>query len=464
MPLLSPSVSESSTSASPYAAPPSWAAVSYVFEDALWCDWLFHEFDGLRVPRPLINRPSRHGRPYPDRISMTPDPSDPEQLDCYPDAMRQAQHLILVISPSSGRSELVNDHLRIFRGLTDGERIIAIVVKGDPGCPSAEPASESDKEWLPSCLQWRFDGRNFAEAERTEPLVIDARMGVSTLSEVRTRLLAAMLEVEEERLGELGSVPRHSIRPVIYSPVPDAAPENADDVVVVRKPAEGGGWKAALIAACAVIAGFAFWWLPSGAMDEPVVPAAWVPQPVNLPGSSGPREEVRLVTVKAVAPVALPDPPTAIVQVPREEKPAQPPAPALVARVATGTTTLVPETESPEFRSVVERRDRMFFLGEARMRAGGGEEAYDIFKQAAEVAAIAIRRSDATPEHVLRAAEIHRRIGQLAVQFTTPLEGREQFEKARQLIQQVRAKGPIGSEGAHLLVDVEGALRKLSSQ
>lgn len=461
MPLLSPSVSDSSTGASTYDAPPSWVAVSYVFEDALWCDWLFNEFDGLRVPRPLINRPSLHGRPYPDRISMTPDPTDPEQLDYYPDAMRQAQHLILVISPSSGRSELLNEHLRIFRGLTDGERIIAIVVKGDPACPSAEPASERDKEWLPSYLQWRFDGRNFAEGERTEPLVIDARMGVSTLAEVRTRLLAAMLEVEEERLGELGVVPRSSIRPVIYSPIRDAAPVgNPRETIAVQKAGRGGGLIPALIAAFAVIGGSAFWWMPGGAIEEagtapvqtPVLPSPPSPQ-------SGPGDEVQLVSIKVVAPVAmtLPGPATE----PRGGSPAPPVAPG--SPTANGTVTkLVPEADFREFRSVVERRDRMFFLGEARIRNGGGEEAYDIFKQAAEVAAIAVRRGDGNSEHLLRAAEIHRRIGQLAMQFTTPVEGREHLEKAKQLIQQVRANGPVGADGAQLLLDIEGALRKMS--
>lgn len=393
---------------------------------------------------------------------MTPDPTDPEQLDHYPAAMRQAQHLILVISPSSGRSELVNEHLRIFRGLTDGERIIAIVVKGDPGCPSAEPASEGDKEWLPSYLQWRFDGRAFADGERTEPLVIDARMGVSTLAEVRTQLLAAMLEVEEERLGELGVVPRSSIRSVMYPPIRDAVPNiTASDVVPVQKQRAGGVFLPTLIAACAVIGGSAFWWVPGGVIEGPAAVALRSPElKRSQPLQSGPGEEVQLVSVKIVAPVAK----QALVLLadPHVDKVAQPAA--SIAPDAGGTTALVSEADSRDLQSIVERRDRMFFLGEARMRNGGGEEAYDAFKQAAEVAATAIRRSGGTPEHLLRAAEIHRRIGQLAAQFTTPVEGREHYEKARQLIQQLRSKGPVGPEGAQLLIETEGALRKLSLQ
>jgi hypothetical protein len=461
-----PSPSPSSTKSNSKPAvdtPAAWAAVSYVFEDALWCDWLFGEFDGLRVPKVLIHRPSRHGLPYPDRISMTPDPSDPEQLDGYLDALRKAQHLILVISPSSGHSELLGEHLRVFRSISDGERIIAIIVNGDPGYPNAEPASENDKEWLPPYLQWRFDGKKFAEADSTEPLVIDARLGVSTLAEVRARLLAAMLEVEEERLFELGAVPRYNIRPVIWPSASATAPlEKAAEISAApeAKPRKSGSvWVAMAVAVCAVIGGMAVWWLPLGDADEALSASRGALPLPNSEVRTPVKDDGPLVVVKAAPFLATPIPAAAPQKPVETSKPPAAPAPGISA-----ATALTPDTNTREFRSMIERRDRFFFLGEARLRSGDGEEAYDIFKQAAEVAAIINRRSEAEPEHLLRAAEIHRRIGQLAAKYTTPVEGREHLEKARNLIHQIRTKSTVGPDGAKLLLDVESALKNLSSR
>ena len=145
MPFPVPSVCEENPNSTAIATDPSWAGVSFVFEDAFWCDWLYREFDGLRVPRSLIHRPSRHGLPYPDRLSVSPDPADPVQLENYAETLRTAQHLIVIVSPSSGRSELMREHMRAFRAAGGEERIVALIVKGEPGSPMAEPASMNDR-------------------------------------------------------------------------------------------------------------------------------------------------------------------------------------------------------------------------------------------------------------------------------------------------------------------------------
>ena len=145
------------------------------------------------------------------------------QLETYAETLRTAQHLIVVISPNSGRSGLIQEHMRAFRAAGGEERIVALVVKGEPGSPMAEPATLDDREWMPQWLNWRLSEAGFATADRTEPFVVDARMGVATLGEVRAQLLAAMLEVPEEQLSELGIVPRPSTRPSITSLTAQAA-------------------------------------------------------------------------------------------------------------------------------------------------------------------------------------------------------------------------------------------------
>lgn len=427
---------------------PSWAAVSFTFEDAFWCDWLFREFDGLRVPRTLIRRPSRHGLPYPDRLSISPDPADPVQLENYAATLRSAQHLIVVVSPESGRAELIQEQMRVFRAAGGEERIVALVVKGEPGSPTAEPAALSDVEWMPQWLKWRYSEEGFALAERTEPLVVDARMGIATLSEVRAQLLAAMLEVPEEQLSELGVIARSSSRPntVRIEPAPEAIAVPDEPT-----PEESGGigWitAAIILTTCCAFGGLILWRLQQDrSLDALIHSERGVEQ------STPAAEQVEW---KPGSPV--------IAILPVSTKPAQ--ADDKTGAPKAGTEpALPPEAGTREFRTLVERRDRLFKLAESRIEKSSGEEAYEILKQAAVVAAIASRKSESLPVHLHREAQIRRTLGQLSAKFSTPAEGREHFEKGRQLIQQIQAKGEIGEDGARLLAEVEAGLKKLPGQ
>lgn len=451
MPFTLPNVVEPNTSASLVDAQPAWAGVSFVFEDAFWCDWLYREFDGLRVPRPLIHRPSRHGLPYPDRLSVSPDPADPVQLENYAETLRSAQHLIVVVSPSSGLSELMKEHMRTFRAAGGEERIVALVVKGEPGSPTAEPASISDKEWMPGWLQWRFSESGFSEAERTEPLVVDARLGVATLAEVRAQLLAAMLEVPEEQLSELGVVPRNSTRPNYPSEVTPSQQVVESQESDFEEKGGGIGWMTAAIflTACCGIGALI---LSKQSQDR-----------VESTTQAALEKSSNAATKEKNAPPPKGAPMVASAPVPTPKKEAAPASepgkPAAVVAVSP-----LPQTDTREFRALVERRDRFFFLAESRIQDGAGEEAYDIMKQAADVAAIALRKSAGAAPDLLRAAEIRRRLGQLATQYTSPVESREHFETARDLMQQLRDKGPVGEDGARLIIDIESGLKKLSAQ
>lgn len=445
MQLSLPRAPESELLSSEMDEAPSWAAVSFTFDDAFWCDWLFREFDGLRVPRTLIRRPSRHGLPYPDRLSISPDPADPVQLENYAATLRTAQHLIVVVSPESGRSELIQEQMRVFRAAGGEERIVAVVVKGEPGSPIAEPAALSDVEWMPQWLRWRYTAEGFAPAERTEPLVVDARLGIATLAEVRAQLLAAMLEVPEEQLSELGVITRSSSRPSTIRP--DSVPE----VIAVPEeptPEESGGigWitAAIILTTCCAIGGLILWRLQQDRSLDALIQAE-----SGVEQSTPAAEQVEWKPgspVVAVSPVST--------------KPIQ--VDEMTAASKLGAEfTLPPEADTREFRTLVERRDRLFKLAESRLEKNSGGEAFDILKQAALVAAIASRKSDNHPAHLHREAEIHRTLGQLSTKYSTPAEGREHLEKGRLLIEQIRAKGDIGEDGARLSAEVETSLKKL---
>ncbi len=255
----------------PPTNPTCWAAVSFAFEDAVWCDWIYREFDGTRVPRPLAGRPSRQGTPYPERISVSPDPSDPQQLENYAETLKAAQHLIIILSPGSANYHTMQEHLRLFRAAGGEERVIALIVKGEPASPSAEAGCAADAQWLPKWLQWRFQNNEFDPGPPCEPYVVDARLGISSLAEVRAKLCAALLEVPVTQLGELGVVGRsstadfalHPKSPVIVSmPEPTPLPTLAEIAVPTEEPApRPSRWPVAICAVAAVTAfGFLALW------------------------------------------------------------------------------------------------------------------------------------------------------------------------------------------------------------
>lgn len=249
---------------------PCWAAVSFDFADATWCDWIYREFDGTRIPRPLMGRPSRFGNPYPDRISVSPDPADPQQLESYADTLRTAQHLIIVISPNFSSEGASQEHMRLFRASGGEERIIALVVKGEPASASAEAGCAADIHWLPKWLEYRFKDNAFEPGPPSEPLVIDARLGVSSLAEVRAKICAALLEVPVTQLSELGVAVRSNTvdfarqaSPVIV-PMPEPTPlptlasftESEQDTTPRHS-----RWPVYLCSAAALAAlGFLFFW------------------------------------------------------------------------------------------------------------------------------------------------------------------------------------------------------------
>lgn len=352
-----------------------WAAVSFVFEDAPWCDWIYREFDGSRVPRPLAGRPSRHGVPYPDRISVSPDPADPLQLESYADTLRTAQHLVIVVSPNSFHDESAAEHIRLFRAAGGEERIVALVVKGDPASPSAEPGSAADASWMPQWLAYRFVDNAFEPAPPCEPLVIDARLGVSSLAEVRAKLCAALLEVTVPQLGELGVGVRytaadlaphpHTSQVIVQMPEPPRTPLPTLSVLAsvegtpVRRHSP---WPIVLcsIASVAALAFLAFWPTrnaDSGSKAVVSIPlgAPELPE-IKIPPATRMHDAAPLV---AVVPVRDP----ALVQISADNaaasKTSPPPAPKLnhePAAVAVARVAGSPGSVQPELPAVVASR------------------------------------------------------------------------------------------------------------
>ena len=454
----------SAASAAPEASR-CWAVVSFVFEDACWCDWLYREFDGERVPRTLHGKPSRDGLPYPERFSVSPDPADPVQLENYVETLQNAQHLIIVVSPSSARADVIKEHMRMFKAKGGEERIIALVVKGEPASPAAEPGNEKDREWLPKWLDWRFENNAFATAGRDEPIVVDARLGVSSLAEVRARLFASMLEVQIAELAELGVVIRASPSERVlhgaqqHASVPPPKPTPMPRIAITpSEPAPTHSrWPVVLcgIAALAALGCLAFWPTP-------------VPHPLSLPVSTSappaqsPVQDAVVVAVEQkptpvvastapAEPIALPTPP--------EE-----PVPPAKVEAAAPVQVNIPIEDLAVARKRFElssKRDRLIRLAETKVAAGDHSEALEVFELAIEAAKELVRLGSNDHDSVVELAILYRRMGTLASSVNSSAEARGHFESGRKTLQALRASGRLPMEGAKVLAELDSAIRRL---
>lgn len=452
---LQPSAASSELGVPGAAASLTWAVVSFLLEDAVWCDWLYREFDGERIPRQLINRPSRFGTPYPDRISVSPDPADPSQLESYTDTLQAAQHLILVVSPTSGKSPVLQEHLRLFKAGGGEERVIALVVKGEPASPAAEPGAMSDREWLPTWLQWRFEGNQFRSAGPTEPLVVDARMGVASLAEARARLMAALLEVDREALNELGIITRPTTSLVTlpvtakHASAPEPTPSTATFVEIaaeaptVRRQSSLALWLCALAAIAAL--GFLAWW------PEPAIQAG---SSTNLPrlakrAGSVIDPDTPLVEAKPIYDAPLPISATAA-------------APNASASAPSDVNQPSPETgaEMSERLAAIARRDRLTRTAESRMAEGLAHEAHTFLAQALAAGREALAFSDSTQADAIDLALLYRRAGTLAEGLAMPAAAKQHYENGRQTLLGLRSNAPLSRETLKLLADLEDGLRK----
>jgi ribosomal protein S7 len=116
------------------------AFVSYrhLEPDRGWAIWVHGALELYVVPRALRRKPDawRIGRVFRDEEELAASPHLSEDIR---GALRQSEWLIVVCSPRSKGSEWVDAEIRYFRELGRGDRILALLIEGDPG--TAFPAS-----------------------------------------------------------------------------------------------------------------------------------------------------------------------------------------------------------------------------------------------------------------------------------------------------------------------------------
>jgi WD40 repeat protein len=126
-----------------------WAFISYSHQDNLatrgdgtgdhipWANWLHEELETFRIPDGYRDRLTRSGEPMPERFFPTfrDEPELPTSHDLggqIRDALDRSRFLIVIASPRSARSPYVDAEVRHFRQLGRGDRILTLIVDGEP--------------------------------------------------------------------------------------------------------------------------------------------------------------------------------------------------------------------------------------------------------------------------------------------------------------------------------------------
>jgi len=168
------------------------AFISYSHSDNRWASWLQRALERYRVPRRLVGQDTEYG-PVPARLR--PIFRDREDLSSASDLsgrIRQelaaAEVLIVICSPAAARSRWVGEEIRHFRQLGRGDRILALIVDGDPLARDGEAAC------FPAALLESPDGA------RQEPLAADARRYADGKHLALLKIVAGILGL---RLDEL---------------------------------------------------------------------------------------------------------------------------------------------------------------------------------------------------------------------------------------------------------------------
>ena len=168
------------------------AFISYSHRDEKWARWLQRSLESYRLPRRLVGSQGEHG-PIPKRLN--PIFRDREDLSSAADLTSQikevlasSETLIIVCSPAAAASRWVNEEIRRFMAMGRGDRILALIVDGDP--QARDPAAQC----FPPALLESADG------DSREPLAADVRTYADGKNLSRLKLVAGMLGI---RLDEL---------------------------------------------------------------------------------------------------------------------------------------------------------------------------------------------------------------------------------------------------------------------
>lgn len=181
-----------------------WAFISYAHEDEVWAAWLHKTLERFRVPQQLVGRASMEEK-IPRRLFPVFRDRDelPGSFDLsakIKEALQQSRYLIVICSPHAANSKWVNEEIRTFKASGRKERILSLIVDGEPN--AGEGLHSSERESFPEALRFDFDPAVDRVPIRTEPIAADVRNGRDDKATASLRIIAGMLNVGYDELRQ----------------------------------------------------------------------------------------------------------------------------------------------------------------------------------------------------------------------------------------------------------------------
>ncbi|HEY5892183.1 MAG TPA: TIR domain-containing protein [Chthoniobacterales bacterium] len=137
--------------------------------DRKWAIWLHSSLERYRVPKRLARRlgaSGRIGRVFRDEEELA---ATSDLSTSIREALEASEYLIVVCSPRTPQSKWVNAEIEHFRSLGRHDRILALLIDGEPG----EAFPPALREIRRSAVE--AGGRGREELEELEPLAADVR-------------------------------------------------------------------------------------------------------------------------------------------------------------------------------------------------------------------------------------------------------------------------------------------------
>jgi WD40 repeat protein len=151
-----------------------------------WATWLHQALEGYEIPGDLIGTKNNKGDTIP--ASLYPVFRDEEELPADADLTRNIQQalersglLVVICSPRAAESRFVAEEIRYFKELGNSDRILALMIDGEPNVSDDSGKQKSGipsaAECLPEPLRYGVAAENgtIDWSRRTEPIAADAR-------------------------------------------------------------------------------------------------------------------------------------------------------------------------------------------------------------------------------------------------------------------------------------------------
>ena len=182
--------------AEPMAAPDRrayWCFISYRHADnrepgRQWATWLHQAIETYEVPAELVGQVNARGDTIPARIF--PVFRDEEELPVDADlaapiyrALDASRFLLVICSPRSAASPYVGNEIRYFKQLGFGDRVLAVMIEGEPNASSDAGKQAmgfaAGDECFPEALRHAVGPDGAVLADRSEPIAADFRIGAA---------------------------------------------------------------------------------------------------------------------------------------------------------------------------------------------------------------------------------------------------------------------------------------------